>query len=204
MTGRINNVSPGLYFGDVYEVKTVIYHDLSSTETIHDRWPLKNWSDGYPYYTLINENPGFTSITNMTSQSTTLVSYVYRIRTNIGGQPVERWVPNNPEGVSQSVSVHVKDESLTSQNELENDVQFTVYPNPTSGNINIKINLKETSDIEISILDISGKVIETVYQKGNQLGNKNLNHDINSIAKGFYFVQLKTGDKTFVKKIIKN
>ena len=73
------------------------------------------------------------------------------------------------------------------------EIQYILFPNPTSSVLNIK---GVTSDVSISIYDILGK--ELVSRKtAKQI-------DINFLKKGIYFINISDGIKTSVRKFIKN
>jgi hypothetical protein len=75
-----------------------------------------------------------------------------------------------------------------------NDYIFTdraelkVYPNPTSGDINIDIDLPSPQSGLVRIIDVFGKVIRT-YDFVNQTA-LTINAELNSIRAGVYFVSL--------------
>lgn len=77
---------------------------------------------------------------------------------------------------------------------------FSVYPNPTSEMVFIQAQLKEKQDARLELISLSGALIQTVT-----LGSvKEINYEFNlqSTAKGIYFLHLK-GEKTNqVKKLV--
>ena len=76
--------------------------------------------------------------------------------------------------------------------------QLVIYPNPTSGILNIE-NLDEIGvNSKISVLDISGRiVVDNVKVSNNEV---NLSH----LDNGVYFIQLKNESGSALKKIIIN
>ncbi|MDF2437791.1 MAG: hypothetical protein K0Q95_2167 [Bacteroidota bacterium] len=76
---------------------------------------------------------------------------------------------------------------------------LVVYPNPTSGSINIS-RANEFNNVIVQLMTIEGKVsvIETKFS-----GN-NLNIDITGFASGIYFMELIEKEKTTRIKVIKN
>jgi len=71
---------------------------------------------------------------------------------------------------------------------------ISVYPNPTNGNINLKINEELSS---IRLFDLTGKVIKTF-----NLVNRQLN--IAEFTKGIYFLEIANAESKSVVKVIKN
>jgi|SRR6478736_1064512 hypothetical protein len=72
-----------------------------------------------------------------------------------------------------------------------------LYPNPTTGKFFIEFS-KELNNVDVYIIDVSGKMIKR--SKGN--GNK-LDFDLSNVAAGVYFVRITDGKNVVTKKIIK-
>ena len=83
-------------------------------------------------------------------------------------------------------------------NEYSSENGITIYPNPANDNITIKIEDLRFENLELRINDIVGN---TVFVK--TLYNKVTNIDISSLAKGMYFVEVKTERGVVVKKFVK-
>jgi glycosidase len=84
----------------------------------------------------------------------------------------------------------------------------SVYPNP-SAEFNIEINAASPSPVEISVLDLSGKLIRqfktTIVSSGTDLVNwDGKNASGADAGKGIYFLRIKTSGRTETVKIIKN
>jgi hypothetical protein len=85
----------------------------------------------------------------------------------------------------------------------ENAFQMQVYPNPSLGDIHINLNLKNQSDVNISILNTAGQLCyqQIWYGLGNGTHHKKIHMDKYN-ASGTYFVQLESEGKTSIQKII--
>lgn len=77
------------------------------------------------------------------------------------------------------------------------DDKITIYPNPTSGLINLDV--EDLTDIEISILDMNGRILK----HENHVINTTV-IDISNLTNGIYLFQLTSNNETFTKKILKN
>ncbi|MDG1682141.1 MAG: cellulase family glycosylhydrolase, partial [Flavobacteriaceae bacterium] len=86
-------------------------------------------------------------------------------------------------------------ESNMSVEESFDDI-IKVYPNPTTGLINL--NLSDISSINFDIFSINGKLIK------RYIDYKNSRLDFSDQDKGVYFIQFYVDNKVIVKKIIKN
>lgn len=80
----------------------------------------------------------------------------------------------------------------TSQFELDNNI--SIYPNPTTGDFNIKIN-EDLMNAKVSIYNILGQQIKTFSLKANE--------SIHNLEKGIYLLEIeKDGNKTTRKLIV--
>lgn len=71
---------------------------------------------------------------------------------------------------------------------------FSVYPNPTTTNLNVKINSLEDSEIQVCIVDITGRrLTKDVYHL--TIGENQLNVDTEKLTQGTYFVSFYTAEK---------
>jgi hypothetical protein len=60
--------------------------------------------------------------------------------------------------------------------------------------------LNQPQDVSINISDITGKIVRKMFFKDQQ----EINHTIrlSGMTKGIYFMQIKTKENTFFKKVI--
>lgn len=75
---------------------------------------------------------------------------------------------------------------------------FTIYPNPTNGAFFVKNAADEPIDL-LTITDVSGKQLQQFSQK--KITNSVFNLD--GLNTGIYFIQITSGSKSVVKKIVK-
>ncbi|MEX2379450.1 MAG: PKD domain-containing protein [Vicingaceae bacterium] len=87
---------------------------------------------------------------------------------------------------------------LAKKNRINNS--FTVFPNPTKGDVTINI-VEKFDQAEVFIHDIMGKRVKEVY-KGS-LGKEYIQHvDLGNLSPGVYFITLQTTKGKESKKII--
>ena len=86
---------------------------------------------------------------------------------------------------------------------VNRELNLATYPNPTTGDLNIKFELKESSEVNISIKDINGRVVTQVLQAklnaGDHVYYKDISHEL---ARGMYFISLQTEQGIMTKKIV--
>lgn len=84
--------------------------------------------------------------------------------------------------------------NTTTIHETNEEVNIMIYPNPSSQILHIK----HKTDIEIEtclLYTLSGKRLELVEKTKGE-------YDISNLAKGMYFLQIKSSKATIIKKII--
>lgn len=95
------------------------------------------------------------------------------------------------------------EKSNTNENSLEKPSSFVIHPNPSDGNYSITSNLSNVSNektYKIRITDISGK---SILKKDAIPLETTYNLNISKYTAGIYFLTIKVGAKTEVKKLIK-
>lgn len=97
------------------------------------------------------------------------------------------------EGRRQNPSVNV------SINEISGFSSFDVYPNPTSGVLNINFEIDNKSESVIEVIGLDAKT----YFRRNVTANENSTQlNLNGLAPGIYFVHLSNLDVNEFKRII--
>jgi hypothetical protein len=76
--------------------------------------------------------------------------------------------------------------------------KFTVYPNPSTGQITLRYVQEKLFDAVINIWSVDGKLVYTQLRKKST----NLQEQIQLRAKGMYLIELKTGDKNYNQKVL--
>ncbi len=79
---------------------------------------------------------------------------------------------------------------------------FSVYPNPAVDAININLDLNNSENTVINVVDISGKTVKTM-NLGNVDGAMNVSISLDDLTTGVYFVELVNSNGKQVKKFVK-
>ncbi len=86
-------------------------------------------------------------------------------------------------------------------NEL--DLALEMYPNPTTDLVNLDISLKNPEKLDVSIWDISGKLIRAnVLNVQLEEGQNTKTINLEGIPAGMYTLHIKVGQDSFKKKLI--
>ncbi len=88
--------------------------------------------------------------------------------------------------------------TITEIEEEKMKKEVRVYPNPTSGVININLLPIKNKNPKVYIMDVLGKMIET---KENLTTDK-LTIDASSYKKGIYFVKIVSDNGNVIKKVV--
>jgi hypothetical protein len=86
-------------------------------------------------------------------------------------------------------------------NESENASNSIIFPNPAKNNASLLLELNENSPVDLVILNTMGQVIKAIQIKG-QIGENNINLDLNGMSTGIYIVNVKVGNSLSTKKLI--
>ena len=110
----------------------------------------------------------------------------------------EIWISSFGNGMMVASTAVVT--TSVNQSKIKNN-GLTVYPNPTNGMFTIEIANANADKINISITNILG---ETVYTSQEENTSTEFTKQINlqNLASGSYFIQIKNSDKVYSNKII--
>lgn len=87
--------------------------------------------------------------------------------------------------------------------ELANNINFNMYPNPTEGNTTISFNLSENKETAIEVYDVVGKKIANVFNGNLNAGEHQYSiADKTKLSSGIYFMKLTVGGESITKKLI--
>jgi hypothetical protein len=99
--------------------------------------------------------------------------------------------------------INIVDAATTGVKNIEAEVGLTIYPNPSSGLVNVSFNLTEKQNVSVNVVDMLGRTVETVptaqYASGEivlTIGNKT------TYQGGVYFVNININGQQVSKKII--
>ena len=99
--------------------------------------------------------------------------------------------------------IFVIDELSTTQLVIPNEVVLNnAYPNPFNPVTNISFNLPQAMHVDINILDVQGRIVDTVASDGFNEGLNQITIDGNNLSSGLYFVQLIAGADIKYTKIL--
>ena len=92
-------------------------------------------------------------------------------------------------------NIFVGQNKSSAVNVIKSFDNVSVYPNPTSDNINIRINANQPSTAKISVLDYTGKVVKSL--NANQTifnGSNDLSFNVGSLNNGTYIIKIENNE----------
>ena len=101
-----------------------------------------------------------------------------------------------------SVSVQITSPISSGVNELAENVQIQLSPNPTPSTVSVWLNSKVSKVLKIQITDISGRIVLSENWSVTMGQNQRL-LDMHTFAKGAYMVQVVDNQNIVSKKILK-
>lgn len=80
---------------------------------------------------------------------------------------------------------------------------FGLFPNPASQQVTVEVPMETEADVTVSIMDPAGKVAAQQHRTLGK-GDNQMLFDVSSMPNGIYFVQVRNGDTTLTRKLVKS
>ena len=78
----------------------------------------------------------------------------------------------------------------------------SIYPNPTSGLTAVNFTTNATSQVEITIVDVTGKKVMDVNTGSYAKGEHSIFFDATNLNNGIYFVNIKGENEVATKRLV--
>ena len=91
---------------------------------------------------------------------------------------------------------------LTSFQETDNQIQGTLYPNPTNNSINLTFNLKTPIQLNYSIYSETGQLIKLLLDEFTNPGPITKSFDVSDLPNGPYFLKISGADFGLTFKVM--
>lgn len=175
--------------------KTIVFDEISNWDFTQK--PVADYSEVI--------NGAEVSFTNTSSDFDTIFWDFGDSNTSAEINPVHTYTESGSYTVSQTITKCEKSDTKTKtlnitvlSTETFKSEAVRIYPNPTSGNINLKYD-KTYTEISIVISDLSGKTLLTT--SANNVAEVTMN--INTLSKGMYLLNIIADGSCYVEKILK-
>ncbi len=80
--------------------------------------------------------------------------------------------------------------------------QITVYPNPANENVTVSFDLLNANDVQIDLIDITGKTIRATNSMRFGAGMNEISLNTADITQGIYFVKVSTTELSKTKRLV--
>lgn len=171
--------------------------------------------NGYPVniglYSVFNPTDGITITDNYYSPNELrpkLKLLYTNLNTFVEGLYVATYNVTDPSGnvslpFNRIINVNRSYPTITSGiSEINKDISLNIYPNPTSGILNLSYNFSTPENLSIQIYNTAGAL---VYNENNftaQSGTKSI--DMNNLSNGLYHVRVLVSGKQISRQILLN
>ncbi|TMM29613.1 T9SS type A sorting domain-containing protein [Polaribacter aestuariivivens] len=179
-----------------YSTKTLVWIDWNQNCSFTDP------GEQYDLGTATATTNGATTLSPLTitvPSNANLGSTTMRVTTKFTGE-------GNPSSCEMGADAEVEDYTIIvdNVNAIPDNTfsEFNLYPNPSSGVINLKFDIEEnSSDIAIQLFDVRGRLVSE--KKFNNISNR-FSEEISyeNVSKGLYLVKISNGSKQTTKKLI--
>lgn len=76
------------------------------------------------------------------------------------------------------------------------------YPNPFNANTTIRFILEKSQDVNLTVYDLLGQKIHTIFEGKMQSGVHTVDFDASPLSSGVYFYRLQAGDKVETERMV--
>ena len=123
----------------------------------------------------------------------------YAVTTANGDIINEMSKPNFGDAVNESFGADSDGNGSTGISELST-VSTSVYPNPIRSKATLSVNLLESSNARLDVVNMLGETIMSENYSLNS-GNNLINLNVNTLSNGVYFTHLIINDEVITNKI---
>jgi hypothetical protein len=156
-----------------------------------------------PNLRILDEFGSFIGVLNYKTPDSAVetITYQFAIVTGIytGGAPQPYDIAID--AVSLIDSVAALEPSAVGTNDMDNGVNLINYPNPFNGLTTISYNVKETSDINLSVYNVLGEEVACLYNGKKEQGKHTASFDATNAGSSLLFCKLQINDRVIIRKM---
>ena len=111
------------------------------------------------------------------------------------------WEIEKTSTICTSALVPVLADVVNGISNVSNNENIQLFPNPASDKITITSGKTINSNVNVNIVDVAGRLAQTV-SFNNLTAHGQQAIDISKLAKGVYFVKIKTANSEMIEKLV--
>lgn len=92
--------------------------------------------------------------------------------------------------------------SIENENIPENIFLYQNYPNPFNPVTEIKFSIEQTQNVNLSIFNSKGELVQTLFEGEKEKGNHSIKFDASRLNSGVYFYKLSSNNINFTRKML--
>lgn len=169
-----------------------------------DHWSLRKTIDDDELYSVPNNVTGEFVPDNQSQWNEITIDNIVSVFATSSFRIRFEFISNNGNNVYID-DINLVNESVVTTtreySEFKNGVR--IFPNPASNIVNLQLEGAENIEqLEISLLDISGRLIQKVYNGQTNLSAQKMEIDVSNLPNGLYFVEFAMQGARFAEKIV--
>jgi len=86
--------------------------------------------------------------------------------------------------------------------ELTEDIQLNVFPNPSNNSTSVSFNLEKTTVVSATLMNNLGQNISNIFNGELSKGKNDIKINTTQLSKGFYLINLTLDNKTISTKLL--
>jgi hypothetical protein len=141
-----------------------------------------------------------------------IINFKFEILRNIDATPLTFGTKNSAGGMmGEDLLVEVKNGVLTTTTIIPDINNPTIptktelgnaYPNPFNPTTIIPLSMSKSEMVKLEVYDVSGRLVETLYDGVLSLGEHRFSFTANGLSSGLYIYRLTSSDNVVTKKIV--
>ncbi len=181
--------------GSTYPLKVTVANYYSSDEV--SAWFDWNrdgdFADANETYVLYKTSSGVFNKDIIIPTNAVLGKTRMRVRVTYNTNPAP--CGNSSYGESEDYTVNISSNRNTAERGIVKEKELTIYPNPVEDICHISLSGNDNKPLDVSIIDIQGKLVMKKNITGSDL-------NLSELKTGIYFITISDDEKQYTKKIV--
>lgn len=195
------------YVVDIYQIKGISNHDIIPGQEVLEYWPRHSSSN---HFALPDDGVVVprerVSMVWANATAAEMNTYVYQVW-DLDGNPLGWWPSSIDDWEyrpKMAYTLYLRDTiAYATVNEEKKSHNISVYPNPSTDMQTLEIDLENSAEGYIQLLDIEGRLIIEVYNGNFAAGVTKFSVDLSNLSHGSYIYKVVVDDRSQYVNIIR-